>query len=63
MNKAAEALGEDCPEWCGHGGPCAGIRAAIHKAEEQAESAWLREAEAGYPGYDYDPNDPMAMDR
>lgn len=32
----------------------------IYAFEAQAESAWLRVAEAGYPGYDYDPNDPEA---
>ena len=53
----------DCPEWCNHPGKCADDRAAIHRAEAQAENAWLIAAEAGYPGYDFDPNDPRATDR
>lgn len=64
MNKAAEVLGEDCPEWCGHlDGPCEAERKVISAAEAYAEGAWLRAAEQGYPGYDFDPNDPMATDR
>lgn len=32
-------------------------RAAEAEAEIWAEGAWLRKAEEGYPGYDYDPNE------
>lgn len=59
----AAILSEQCPEWCNHEGQCAADRDAITRAERAAENAWLVAAEAGYPGYDYDPNDPRAMDR
>lgn len=59
MTKDADPTA-DCPEWCDHAGKCADDRAAMHAAEAWAEGAWLRVAEAGYPGYDYDPNDPRA---
>jgi hypothetical protein len=37
-----------CPEECGHpGGACALARAEIHRAEQYAESAWVRAAELG----------------
>ena len=52
-----------CPEWCDHGGECAEARDAISRMEAWAEGGWLRVAEAGYPGYDYDPNDPRATER
>lgn len=55
--------GRDCPEWCAHDGACAEARSGIHAMEALAEGAWLRAAEAGYPGYDYDPNDAEATDR
>lgn len=53
----------ECPEWCDHLAECADARKAIIEAETEAESAWLRAAEAGYPGYDYDPYDPESTDR
>lgn len=28
--------GDDCPEWCGHDGPCWEARKAIHAAERRA---------------------------
>jgi hypothetical protein len=57
MKREREERLSDCPEWCGHGGRCAEARAEIHAGEKEAEDGWLRAAEAGYPGYDYDPND------
>ena len=54
---------DNCPEWCNHEGACADARQAIHQAEAWAEGAYDRMMEAGYPGYDYDPNDAYAQDR
>lgn len=39
----------DCPV---HGAECEAELAAEQKAEIDAENAWLRAAESGYPGYD-----------
>lgn len=36
---------------------CQEMYASESAAECYAESAWLRAAESGYPGYDYDPNE------
>lgn len=48
---------EDCPEYCRHDdGPCADARAAIAKAEQDAEASWERAMENRPEAYD--PNDP-----
>lgn len=56
---------DDCPERCNHGAgtQCHADREGITAMERYAEDGWLRAAEAGYPGYDFDPNDPASTGR
>lgn len=52
---------DECPEYCGHTvGRCLVESRAIQAAEIYAEGGYDRMMEQGYPGYDFDPNDPRA---